>query len=156
MNPSAYIIFLIDDQYYAIPVDRIKQVIRSVQLTYLHEAPELLQGLFNMSGEIVPVINIRKQFKLAAKDITPSDRIIIISTPSHIIAFIVDHIESIIELPETDITPSADIFPKMEDYIIGTAKYNGRMALIYDIDYLFPQQELEKITSHLNCAKEIA
>ena len=156
MNENAYIIFSVDDQYYALPVSAVKQIIRAVQTTCLHEAPELLLGLINMNGEIVPVINIRKQFKLPQKEISVSDRIVIAQAPPHTIAFIVDYIEGIIEFSVSDITPSTEIFPKMEDYVMATAKYNDRTVLIYDIGCLFPSQAIEEITHHLSRAKEIS
>jgi purine-binding chemotaxis protein CheW len=154
MSPNAYVIFSINDQWYAITVAAVRQIIRSVQLTPVHEGPELLQGLINMNGEIIPVINIRKQFKFADREISLSDRIIVTSSLPYAIAFIVDQIEGVVELSKSDITPSEAIFPKMEDYIIGTAKYNGHTALIYDIGSLFPQPEIKKITLHLKQAQE--
>jgi purine-binding chemotaxis protein CheW len=154
MGTDAYIIFSVDDQYYALPVGAVKQIIRAVQTTAVPEAPELLSGLINMGGDIIPVVNIRKQFKRPQREISVSDRIIIAQAPPHTIAFIVDDITDIAEFPETEITPSAGIFPKMEDYVSATAKFNGHTVLIYDIGCLFPEQTIEEITHHLSCTKE--
>jgi len=154
MNSNAYIIFSVDDQYYALPIGNVKQIIRAVHTTAVPEAPELLLGLINMGGEIIPVINIRKQFKLPQRETAISDRIIIAHPPPHTIAFIVDEITDIAEFSEADITPSTEIFPKMEDYVSAMAKYNGHTVLIYDIGCLFPEQTIEEITNHLSFAKE--
>jgi purine-binding chemotaxis protein CheW len=156
MDSDAYIIFAVDDQYVALPVGAVKKIIRAVQPTCLPEAPELLSGLINMGGDFIPVINIRKQFKVPERGISLSDRIIIAQTPLHLIAFIVDDIKGVMEFPESDIIPATDIFPKMEDYVAGTAQYNGHTILIYDIDCLFPKQAIEAIANHLNGAKETA
>ena len=153
MNPNAYIIYSVDDQYYALPVDAVRQIIRSVQTSHLAEAPELLAGLINMGGEIIPVINLRKQFKLPQREISVSDRIIIVQTPTHTVSFMVDYIEGIVEFSAPDITPAADIFPKMEDYILATTKYNDRTVLIYDTGCLFPNQRIEEIMHHLSGAE---
>jgi purine-binding chemotaxis protein CheW len=153
MSSDAYIIFTVDDQYYALPVGAVKQIIRAVQTTSIPEAPELLSGLINMSGEIIPVINIRKQFKLPQREIAVSDRVIIAWTSFYTIAFIVDDIANIVEFSVSDITPAEEIFPRMEQYVSATAKYNGRTVLIYDIGCLFPKQAIEEITHHLDCAK---
>lgn len=154
MNSNAYIIFSVDDQYYALPIGNVKQIIRAVHTTAVPEAPELLSGLINMGGEIIPVINIRMQFKLPQRETAISDRIIIARTSLYTIAFIVDDIADIADFPASDITPSSEIFPRMEEYISGTAKFNGRTVLIYDIGSLFPSQAIEEITHHLSCAKE--
>ncbi|MCU0598625.1 MAG: chemotaxis protein CheW [Desulfobacterales bacterium] len=154
MNPDAYIIFSVDDIYVALSVGSIRQIIRAVQITCLPEAPELMSGLINMGGEIIPVINTRKQFKLPQREISASDRIIIAKTPLHTIAFIVDDIKGIAEYSNSDVIPSSEIFPKMDEYIAATAEYNGNTLLIYDIDCLFPKKAIEKITSHLIGLKE--
>jgi len=149
MNLNAYLIFIVNDQFYGISVVVVKQIIRSVQPVFLAEAPELLFGVIDMGGETIPVINIHKQFKLPIRDISLSDRIIITQTPYGCIAFIADHIEGIVELASSDITPSEKIFPKLEHYIIGTAKYGHHSLLIYDINKLFPEAEIEHITRFL-------
>jgi purine-binding chemotaxis protein CheW len=154
MNSDAYIIFSIDDLYVALPVGAVRRIIRAVQISCLPEAPELLSGLINIGGEIIPVINTRKQFKLPQREISASDRIIVAKTPLHTIAFIVDDIKGIIEYSNSDVIPSSAIFPKMEDYVSATAEYNGNTLLIYDIDCLFPKQAIEEIAYHLIGAKE--
>ena len=153
MNQNAYVIFKVDEQFYALSVGSVKQIIRSVELTYLHEAPELLQGLINLKGKIVPVMNIRKQFQIADKAISLSDRIVIAVSSPYIIAFIADFIEGIIELSQSEITPSENIYPAMEDYILGTAKYDNHTVLIYDIGSLFPKSDIENIINHINNSK---
>jgi purine-binding chemotaxis protein CheW len=154
VNSGAYIIFSIDDQYVSLPVESVRQIIRAVQTTDLPEAPELLSGLINVGGEIIPVINIRKQFKLPQQEISIEDRIIIAKTPIHTIAFIVDDIKGVTEFSNSQIIPSTEIFPKMEDYVSATAEYKGHTVLIYDINCLFPKQAIEDISHHLTGAIE--
>ncbi len=156
MYSKVYILFSVDDQLVALPVEAVNQIVRAVQITRLPEAPELLFGLINRGGEMIPVIHIRRQFKLPERDISVADRIIIAQTPLHTIAFIVDVIEGVIEIPDTEIIPAENIFPKMEDYVAATAEYNGRTVLIYDINCLFPDTAVEDMINHLNFDKETA
>lgn len=156
MDANTYVIFSLDDQFYAISVTAVKQIIRSVQPTFLSDAPELLFGLINMSGKIIPVLNIRKQLQLPEKDIFISDRLIIAETSIYTIAFFADAVIGVRQLSIKLSGESSDIFPSMENYITGVSKFNNLTILIYDIDTLFPSQKIRSISNDIKNYKEIA
>ena len=150
MNKKSYIIFALDDQRYALSVKSVKNIIRSVALTYLTEAPDLVFGLLNIGGTFIPVINIREQFDLPQKSIQISDRIIIAEASTYTIAFIADSVEDVVELEQEPLDQSVEIFPGMEKFFIGISRHNGCTVLIYDINTLFPEQMIKHITDELN------
>lgn len=150
MNKKSYIIFALDDQRYALSAKSVKNVIRSVALTYLTEAPDLVLGLLNIGGTFIPVINIREQFDLPQKSIQISDRIIIAEASTYTIAFIADSVEDVVELEQEPLDQSVEIFPGMEKFFIGISRHNGCTVLIYDINTLFPEQMIKHITDELN------
>ncbi len=156
MTKKSFIIFDIDDQRYALSVKSVKIIIRSVALTYLSEAPDLLLGLLNLGGEFIPVINIREQFNLPLKTIRVSDRIIIAEASKYTIAFIADSVEDVVELEQEPLDQSVDIFPGIEKFLTGISRYNGRSVLIYDINTLFPEQTIKHITDGLKQIEEPA
>lgn len=156
MDANTYVIFGLDDQFFAIPVTAVKHIIRSVQPTFLSDAPELLFGLINLSGKIVPVINIRKQLQLPKKDLSLSDRIIIAETSIYTIAFYADTVIGVMKLSIETPGQSNDIFPGIKEYIKGVSKFNNLTILIYDIDTLFPSQKIKSITKDINKYKELA
>jgi purine-binding chemotaxis protein CheW len=156
MNTKAFIIFVLDDQRYALSIKSVKNIIRSVALTYLAEAPDLLLGLLNLRGELIPVINIREQFTLPQKAIQVSDRIIIAESSKYTIAFIADAVEDVVELEQESLDHSVDIFPGMEKFLAGISRYNEQTVLIYDIDTLFPEQTIKHIIDELIQIEESA
>lgn len=156
MNKKAYIIFSLDDQRYALSVKPVKNIIRSVALTYLTEAPDLVLGLLNLGGTFIPVINIREQFALPQKNIRISDRIIIADVSEYTIAFIADAVEDVVALKQEPLDQSVDIFPGMERFLAGISRYNEHTVLIYDIDTLFPEQTIKHITDVLKQIEEPA
>jgi len=149
MKKKAYIIFSLDDRRYALSVKSVKNIIRSVALTYLSEAPDLVFGLLNIGGTFIPVINIREQFELPQKSIRISDRIIIAEVSSYTVAFIADSVEDVVELAQEPLDQSVDIFPGIEKFFIGISQYNNSTVLIYDINTLFPEKMIKHITDEL-------
>jgi purine-binding chemotaxis protein CheW len=150
MNKKAYIIFALDDQRYALSAKSVKNVIRSVALTYLTDAPDRVIGLLNQGGSFIPVINIREQFDLPQKSIRVSDRIIIAEASTYTIAFIADSVEDVVELEQEPLDQSVDIFPGMEKFFVGISRHNSCTVLIYDINTLFPEQMIKHITDELH------
>jgi len=154
MDKKSFIIFSLNDGLYAISVKAVKHIIRSVQLTYLPDAPKLLLGVLNLRGVFVPVVNIRKQFELPEKEIELSDRIIFAQVSKYTIAFIADEVIDVFDLEQWPLSQSIDLFPCMEQYIVGISEYNNRTVLVYDVDTLFPEHELKILTDALDQIKE--
>jgi len=154
MNMHAYLLFGIDDQSYAIDVHTVRQIIRAVELTPVQNGPELLLGLLNMRGRIIPVLDIRRQVGKPLRQLLVTDMIIIADANDHIIAFTVDDIETVAEWRSADIAPSTGMFPGIEDIIIGTIGRNGRTVLVYATDQLFSRRELNRVIDHLDHHKK--
>ncbi len=150
MNRRAFLLFSIDGQLYAVDVHAVRQVIQAVELTPVHNGPELLFGLLNMHGDIIPVLDIRRQLGRPLRQLRATDRMVIARTNGHIITFAADDIETIIEWESDDITPSAGMFPGMEHIIVGTASHRGLTILVYATDQLFPDHEVDRVVKHLN------
>jgi len=82
MGSSHYLVFTLEDQQYALGLEAVERVVRAVELTSVPEAPEILVGLINIRGKIVPVLDIRRRFHLPPRDMEIKDRIIVSRTSS--------------------------------------------------------------------------
>ena len=159
MNQKAYLIFSIDDLFFALPVTDVKHIIRAVAITPLSDGPDLVTGILNMGGQFIPVINIRRQFHLPPKPLQVTDRFIIAGAYGFTIAFIADTVEDVVGLSQKplseshDLLPgdmvSGDLFPGMEKYISGVSRMGNRTILIYDITTLFPEEDIRLATDAL-------
>lgn len=128
-----YFIFRIESQRYAIQLQFVEKVIRTVELIPVPDDTGRLLGLVNLRGRIIPVLNIRKQFRLPEKETDIYDRIIIFKATDRICAFIVEEVEGIADFSGDNIELSRDMLPYMENYIKGVGKYEGKTALIINI-----------------------
>ena len=142
MGSSHYLVFTLEDQRYALGLEAVERVVRTVELISVPEAAEILVGLINIRGKIVPVLDIRSRLHLPPRDMDIKDRIIISKTSSRTIAIIVDKIEVVVELPQEEILKARQILPDMEDYVEGVGKLNDYTVLIYDINKLFSIEEI--------------
>ncbi len=140
-----YIIFALEEQHYALAISAVEKIIRAVELISLPESPELLLGLINMGGRIIPVVNIRKRFRLPDREMEPKDRIVICQTSRATMAFVVDSVQGVVGFPKEKIHRTEEIFPEIEHFIEGVGKLDDDCVIICDTEKLFSRQVIDSI-----------
>lgn len=140
--PSLYLlIFTLDNQRFALPVSSMERVFPVVEVTPLPDAPDIVTGIVNIHGSIIPVFNIRRRFRLPETAINLTDKLIIARTANRSVGIVVDAVSDVMEYSEKDIVDADKIVPGME-YIYGVAKLDDNIILIHNIDkFLSPGEE---------------
>ena len=132
--------FNLDDQKYALFLSAIIRIIRVVEITGLPKAPEIVLGVINMHGLIIPVFDIRKRFRLPQREMQLDDQLIIASTSKRTVALLVDSVNDVIEIPEEKNIAGEKILPGLE-YVEGVVKTEDGMILIHDLEQFLSLQE---------------
>lgn len=130
-----YLIFTLANEEYGIEIHRITTIIRhEMSFARVPKTPPFLKGVFNLRGEIIPVISLRTKFGLAADEITEETRIIILKMDEFTAGVIVDSVSEVLELVEDATESIASIAGEVSlDYITGIGKYNGRIITLLNI-----------------------
>ena len=140
------VVFTIDEQFYALPLPAVVKVIHAVEIRHLPEAPEIITGIINVKGRIIPVADIRKRFGLPAHEIDPDDRLIIADTGKRQVAILVDTVTGIRDLAPGQLKQAKETLPFAE-HLRGVAKVDDELILIYDLEQflsLDEEKELEQ------------
>lgn len=138
------VVFNLDKQRYAIHLSAVERDVRIVEITPLPEAPEIVLGVINVQGRVIPVVNIRRRFSLPEREIDLSDHLIIVHTPRRIVAIVADAVYGIVELPEEEVILAEKILPRM-GYVEGVVKLEDGMILIHDLDRFLSLDEEEAL-----------
>jgi len=125
--------FSLDDRKFALYVSAVQRIIRVVEVTPLPKAPEIVAGIINLQGRIIPVFNIRMRFHLPGRDTELSDQMIIATTAKRTVVLMVDSVDDVIEIPEEKIIAAEQVLPELE-YVEGVMKTEGGMFLIHDLE----------------------
>ncbi len=125
--------FSLDDRKFALYVSAVQRIIRVVEVTLLPKVPEIVVGIINMQGQVIPVFDIRMRFQLPAREVQLNDQLIIASTTKRTVALLVDSVDDVIEIPEEKIIAAEQILPELE-YVEGVMKTEGGMVLIHDLE----------------------
>jgi purine-binding chemotaxis protein CheW len=127
------VVFTLDEYRIALYLSAVERVVHIVEITPLPKAPDIVIGVFNMEGRIIPVLNIRKRFRLPEREMKLSDQLIVANTSRQTVALVADEVSSVIERSDQEIVSAEKIFPGME-YVKGVVKLEDGMILIHDID----------------------
>jgi purine-binding chemotaxis protein CheW len=141
---SQLVIFSIDGQRYALALDQVDRIVRAVEITRLPKAPEIVLGVINVEGEIVPVINLRKRFNFPEREINLTDHFIIAHSSRRRLALVVDSVSQVIEDCGDTIVPSEKIIPAM-DYVQGIVRLESGLLLIHDLEQCLSLREEEAL-----------
>lgn len=134
MNSSTeLVVFTLAEQRYALRLGSVERVVRAVEITPLPQAPEIVLGVINMQGRVVPVVNVRKRFGLAEREIELSDQFIIARTSRRAVALVVDAVNDVVSCAEAQQVAAEKILPGLE-HIEGVLKLPGGMILLHDPD----------------------
>lgn len=137
---KSYAVLNLDDMRIAIPLQCVERVVRAVHITSLPAAPKIVLGLVNVAGRIVPVVNMRRRFRLTERDILLSDLLVIAHSSSRVIAFMVDNASGEFEYAESDVIDTAAVFHGLE-YLDGIMKLDDGLILIHNLDRFLSLEE---------------
>ena len=149
MNMSnQLVVFALDEQRYALHLSAVERIVRVAEVTPLPKAPEIVLGVINVQGQIIPVADIRRRFRLPEREIDLSDQLIIAKTSKRTVALVVDEVTGVIERLQQDVIPTENVLPGLE-YVEGMAKLEEGMVLIHDIDKFLSLEEDRKLAAAL-------
>lgn len=147
-KPEQLVTFRLDDQRYAVYVSAVETIRRIVEISPLPKSPEIVLGIVNVQGRIIPVINIRMRFRLPEKELNLSDQLIIACTSRRTVALVVEAVTGVVKCLERDLIPSGTILPDME-YVHGVAILENGITLIHDLDQFLSLEEEKKLDDAL-------
>jgi purine-binding chemotaxis protein CheW len=134
------LVFTLADWRCAIELAYVERVYRAVAVTPLPDAPDIVLGVINVRGMVLPVVDIRRRFRLPEKTLMPDDRLIVAHSSGRLVALVVDGVTGVIECLEKDITSAPAIVPGME-YVEGVARLKDGLILIHDLSRFLSLEE---------------
>lgn len=141
---TEYAVLCFDEMRVALPIACVERVVRAVYLTPLPDAPDIVLGVVNIQGRIVPVINMRKRFRLPDREIALTDQLVIAHTSQRPVALVADAVMGIFEYAELKIVGAESILPDLE-YIEGIVKLNDGLILIHNLERFLSLDEAESL-----------
>jgi purine-binding chemotaxis protein CheW len=142
--------FQISEELYGIDIMDVKEIVRVQDIRQIPNAPLYVEGLFNLRGEIIPIISLHKRFHLKKARLADEDELlsgfIIIDLDGMKLGVIIDKVERVVTIEATDTQPPPQMLSGIgAEYIKGVVNRDGGYLILLDIRKLFSAKELMKI-----------
>lgn len=141
--------FYVSQKEYAIAIDFIKEIIYSKSITPLPDTPDYIEGVIDLRGIVVPVVNLKKRLKSGAGAAAPSDHILIVEVHRRKFGLIVDRVLGVIPIAEERIQAPQDFLDRQVSCLRGVCKLDDRLVLLLDLERLWNDLDLNEIQSTL-------
>jgi purine-binding chemotaxis protein CheW len=148
LNPNQLVVFTLDNNQYAVQLSAVERAVRLVEITPLPKAPEIVLGAINMQGRIVPVLDMRKRFRLPGREPRLSDQLLIAATRRLTVALLVDEVCGTFEGSDQEAIDPEKIVPGME-YVTGVIKLPDGMLFIHNLDEFLSLDEEQSLQAAL-------
>jgi purine-binding chemotaxis protein CheW len=143
MNRETHIVgFNVGRETYGIPIASLHEIVRVPEITAVPDAPAYLEGVINLRGKIVSVIDLRKRFGKPTTALDRHSRILVVEHRGRLAGMIVDSASEVIKIPDTEVESAPTMMRDGGlDCVTGLGKYKGRLIILLDIDKVLSVRE---------------
>jgi purine-binding chemotaxis protein CheW len=149
MSRETHIVgFRVGRETYGVPIKSLHEIVRVPEITAVPDAPDYLEGVINLRGKIVSVVDLRKRFRQPSTGFDRRNRILVVEHRGRLAGMIVDSASEVLKIPESDIEAAPAMMAEGGlDCVTGLAKYQRRLIILLDIDKVLAARELGIETS---------
>lgn len=140
------VVFQLMEQVYGIDINSVYEIIRMEAITKIPRAPHFVEGVINLRGRIIPVIDLGLRFGLGQAERTPASRIIIVEVSGQTIGMIVDSVQEVLRIPLNTIEPAPPVANGIDAaYLRGIAVLPERLIILLDQNKILMDEEKEQL-----------
>lgn len=146
MTENQFVVFKLGDERYGVDILNVSTISEYLEITRVPDAPNYVEGMINLRGDIIPVINLKKRFSIPETTLSEETRIIIYSIDGVYIGFIVDEASQVLRVEDKDIEPTPAILRGADrEYISGVGKYENQIIILLDFSKILNDNERAQI-----------
>jgi len=134
--------FSIGEEEFGVDILKVQEIIRMMEITKVPRAPDFVEGVINLRGKVIPILDLRRRFGLVTRDHDKHTRIIVIEISNMIVGFVVDSVSEVLRIPSNTVEPPPPVVSGLEsEYISGVGKLADRLLILLDLDRLLSREE---------------
>ena len=140
--------FSIGEEEFGVNILKVQEINRTMEITKVPRSPEFVEGVINLRGKVIPIIDLRRRFGLSSKPEDKDTRIIVIEINSVIVGFVVDAVSEVLRIPASTVEPPPPVVAGVEsDYISGVGQLKDRLLIMLDLDRLLSTEDLDLLSA---------
>jgi purine-binding chemotaxis protein CheW len=139
--------FRVGKEHFGVPIELVHEIVRIMEITSVPDAPDFIEGVINLRGKIIPVIDLRKRFGETTITGGKKNRILVAEIMDKIVGLVVDAASEVVKIPPADIEPPPNVFGESEvNYVTGVGKLANKLIILVDLGKIMQRGDLRRIT----------
>ncbi|HEV2297789.1 MAG TPA: chemotaxis protein CheW [Candidatus Acidoferrales bacterium] len=131
---------------FGIPIALVREIVRVPEITAVPNAPNYVEGVINLRGKIISVIDLRKRFGDPNLEFTKKTRVVVVEVENRTIGLVVNSASEVLKISPSDIEPPSAVFPNGEmDYVTGVGKLKDRLIILLELGKILKSGELRNL-----------
>lgn len=135
--------FKLGEEEFAVDILLVQEINRMAEITLVPKAPAFVEGVINLRGKIIPVVNLRARFGLAGAGTGAEARIVVVNVENRVLGLLVDSVSEVLRLPAHTIEPPPSFASGIgTDYIKGVGRIADRLLILLDLAKALAKQDV--------------
>jgi purine-binding chemotaxis protein CheW len=143
------VVFQLGGEEFGVEIMKVQEIIRMPEITQIPQSPEFVEGVINLRGRIIVVINLDKRFNLVSKEVDAHSRIIVVEIGENVVGMIVDSVNEVLRIPASSVDPAPELVTSniSREYITGVGKIDDRLLILLDLAKVMNKKEVQEIAN---------
>ncbi len=140
------VVFEAGSEHFGVGIASVESIIKLQAITRMPQAPRFVEGVTNLRGKVLPVIDLRRRFGLPPQEPTKDSRIIVISMDATEVGMIVDSVSEVLTIQDQNVEPTPALATSVDSkFITGIAKVDQRLVILIDLQKILSVQEQNEL-----------
>jgi purine-binding chemotaxis protein CheW len=136
----------IGQETYGIPISMVREIVRVPEITAVPNAQKYVEGVINLRGKIISVVDLRKRLGATDVENNKKNRIVVVELERRTVGLIVNSASEVLKIPPSEIEPPSSVFLNGDlDYVTGVGKLNDRLIILLDLNKVLSNSELRHV-----------
>lgn len=141
------VVFDLASEAYGVHIGAVREIIRLQDITRVPRTPDFVEGVINLRGNVIPVVDLRKRFMLPVAEQTDDNRIVVVDIGGQDIGVVVDAVTEVLRILSDSVEPPSSVITTADsDYLMGICKMESRLIILLDLERVLSEEEKALLT----------
>ncbi|MCQ6962375.1 chemotaxis protein CheW [Methanolobus chelungpuianus] len=143
------VVFELGGEEFGVEIMNVQEIIRMPEMTQIPQSPDFVEGVINLRGRIIVVVNLSKRFNLQSRVADENSRIIVVEVGKTVVGMIVDSVNEVLRIPKSGVEPAPELVMSKvsKNYLKGVGKIDKRLLILLDLARVLTLEEVAEISN---------
>ena len=143
------VVFRLGGEEFGLDISQVREIIRLQEITPMPKAPDFIEGVINLRGQIIAVMDLAKRLGFTRKDSSDKARIVVIDVKESLLGLVVDEVPEVLRILESNVEPTPEMIESQAhaEFIKGVGKFGKRLIILLDAQKIVTREEASKLST---------